>query len=112
MTNPSNQAPISQSDLRRMITRLLDRTVDAHQTIQAASSQLDAIDIDIRNIRSLCLRTLCPDENAADTIIPGMDAVYHAIEHACHQAKTPIGCAEVAKSAAWHAIWQRMTQIT
>jgi len=111
MTNPTEKLPLTQSDLRATITRILDRTIDTHQFIQQANSQLDEIDGQIRDLRALCLKNLTPPPSVAESIIPGMPGIYQAIDLACARAKAPLGCSEVAKSAVFNAIWERMTRV-
>jgi hypothetical protein len=111
MTNPTEKLPLTHSDLRATIVRILDRTIDTHQIIQNANSQLEEIDNQIRDLRVYCLKNLLPPPSVAESIIPGMPEIYQAIDLACARAKAPIGCSEVAKSAVFNAIWQRMTRV-
>ncbi len=112
MINPNQKLPLTESELRKTITRILDRTVDVHQLITQAATQFEALDIEIRNLRILCLKTLPPEPSVAESIIPGLNAVYSAIDSACERAKTPNGCAEVAKAAVFNSIWHRVTQLS
>lgn len=109
MNNITHNQATPETDLRKSITRILDRTLDAHQQLRHAAAKLEAISPEISDLRALCLKTLPPSDSTIESIIPGMTGICAAIDTACLSAKTPIGCNELAKAAVFSAIWNRLT---